>query len=432
MTTMTPPSNNWLSEHNAVATVDQRELENQALALLVTPELQRARAIAATLWRSVMAYPAREQMSRFEQMLDEYVFYHALRAVNSDPAHPKVLWLMTPPGHWFGRDIPGSRWGGDSADFIYRMIPIGEHFGYEIHGELASTPASSISFSLMTQGAAPATLAVLDSLDLKVDAQGRFVITIDGGTAGGRSNHLQSAAGVDHLLIRDALGDWCAEAPAKLSVSLTHIPQQRTGDRQQLADTEAARRAARDIVDAFYFTYFCTQSGCGQPPNTLRAPTSSAAFGGMPTQWGTKGNLLLEPDEAMMVTTNVAGAAFRNFSLSDQFFRSNEYWLRTSSLNMTQMVADEDGRYTVVIAHRDPGAYNWLDTGGLRHTILGHRWQMIARDYSGEPPALTARVVKWHALEKALPAGICSITASERQHQLASRREGYARRWLDS
>lgn len=431
MTTMKQQTRHWLSEHNTVATVEQRELENLALGLLATPELQRARAIAGTLWRSVMAYPAREQMSRFEQMLDEYVFYHALRAANSDPAQPQVLWLMTPPGHWFGRDIPGSRWGGDSADFIYRMIPIGEHFRYEIRGELGSTPASSISFSLMAQGAAPATLATLDSLDLKVDRQGHFVLTIDGEAANGRDNHLQSGPGVDHLLVRDALGDWCSETPARLSVSLTHLPGQTPGEQQALTEADMTRRAAKEVMDAFYFTYFCTQSGAGQPPNTLRAPTSSAAFGGMPTQWGTKANLLLEADEAMIVTTNVAGAAFRNFSLSDQFFRSNEYWLRTSSLNMTQMTADRDGRYTVVIAHRDPGIHNWLDTGGLRHTILGHRWQMIARDYSGEPPAISARVVKSHELEKTLPAGVCSITASERKQQLASRSEGYARRWLD-
>jgi hypothetical protein len=38
------------------------------------------------------------------------------------------------------------------------------------------------------------------------------------------------------------------------------------------------------------------------------------------------------------------------------------YWPRTGTLNMSQMAADNDGSFTSVVAHQDPGVYNWLDT----------------------------------------------------------------------
>lgn len=70
-------------------------------------------------------------------------------------------------------------------------------------------------------------------------------------------------------------------------------------------------------------------------------------------------------DEALIVTANAAGALFRNVVLCDLFFMSLSYWSRTGSMNMSQMAADNDGTFTYVVTHQDPGVYNWLDTGGL-------------------------------------------------------------------
>lgn len=411
---------------NPVATADQRELEDRALRLLQRPEVQRARAIVTQLWRSVMAWPAREQMSRFEAMIDEYVFYYALRAVNSDALYPRVVRLMTPPGHWFGRSIPGSRWGGDSPDFVYRMMPVAAGSSYTVQGRAGSGAPFSVSFSLMAAGAAPATIASLDSEDLQFNADGSFTLTIDPHPAQGRTNHLQTRADVDHVLVRDVLAEWNTDVPYSLQVHTSTSPA-----RAPLAEEQWAQRAARELVDSFYFTYFCTQSGAGQPPNQPREPSSSGAFGGMATQWGTKSNLILEADEALLITANQAGAAFRNICLSDLFFMSNEYGERTSSFNMTQMVADSSGDFSFVVAHEDPGIHNWLDTGGLRQTILGHRWQQIPASYSGEPPRLQARVIKVKALDAALDSGVCSISSEQRRVQLQARSQGYQRRWLD-
>jgi hypothetical protein len=417
---------NSLSADNPLATVDQRAVEDKALALLERPELERVRAGVTMLWRNVAAWPSRDQADRFDNMIDEYMFHHAMRAANGDSANPKVARFMAPGHQWFGRDIPGSRWAGDSPDFIYRTIPITHGCRYEIHGCPTSPEAPTVNYSLMADNtAAPVTQALLDSLDMRFEADGSFVITIDDTPANGRPNHIQTKPGADFLMIRDALGDWETQSANALTV-------RRLGeDHAPKSDEDMARHAAKIALEGVYYTYYCTQSGAGQPPNEVRPPMSAGAFGGMATQWGTKGNLALEDDDAIIIRSNAAGAAFRNLTLTDAFHMSIEYWKRTSSLNMVQMAADEDGDFTFVIAHHDPGIHNWLDTGGLRRTIFGQRWQAFPRDGSGGEPWMTARLVKLDDLAKELPDGVRRIDAGGRREQIARREAGFRRRFLD-
>ena len=194
---------------------------------------------------------------------------------------------------------------------------------------------------------------------------------------------------------------------------------------------DMAAHAARIAIQGVYYTYYCTQSGAGQAPNNIRPPMSSAAFGGMATQWGTKGNLCLEEDDALIVRCNAAGAQFRNLTLTDAFHMSIEYWQRTSSFNHVQMAADEDGDFTFVIAHRDPGIHNWLDTGGLRRTIFGQRWQAFDRSDPHDDPWMTVRQVRFSDLDAELPDGVRRIDAAGRAAQIDARSRGFARRFAE-
>jgi len=415
-----------LSAENPLATVDQRALEDLALRLAQRPELQRAREVVTMLWRQVSEYPARDQMSRFDNMIDEYMFHYTSRAVNSDANYPKVFRFMAPAHRWFGRDLPGSRWGGDSPDFIYRLIPTGHGGRYEIRCRPMGDKPPTISLQLLATRAAPVSLGVLDSLGMTLDPGGEFVISVDETAADGRSNHLQTKPGVDHVLVRDELGDWLNQKPHDIRVRRLNAPE-----RAPLSEEEFAQRAAQFALDGVYYTYYTTRSGAGQLPNDVRRPVSSRAFGGLPTQWGTKGNLELGDDEALIATANAAGAVFRNVMLTDVFHMSINYWSSTSSLNMVQMAANQDGRFTYVVAHKDPGVHNWLDTNGLTRTIFGHRWQSIPSAYDGETPTIAVRIVKFKDLDRELPAGVRRMDAAARREQLAARAAGFKRRFID-
>jgi hypothetical protein len=417
----------FLSPANPCATVDQRELEEVALRVMARPEVRRAHDLVSLLWKNGVAWPMRAQMDLFDAAVEEYVFFYVLRAVNSDTANPKVLRYTDAPGHWFGHDVPGSRWGGSSANFIYRCIPI-EHGGrYEIHGMATCAELPTVTYSLTADAAAtPSTYSVLDSQSLVLREDGGFVLTIDAEPANGRVNHIQTRPVQQYLQIRDALGDWLAQSPNALRVRRLDSPQH-----PPMTEDEIAQRAARMVTEGFYYAYYTTLSANGQAPNNIRAPSSSAAYGGMASQWGCKSNLHLAADDALILTANDAGALFRDVSLCNVFFTTLDFWAHINILSMKQMARDEDGRFTYVIAHHDPGVHNWLDTGGRQQLIFGHRWQSFPPGGATETPVLTPRLVKFTELERALPPGVTRIDAAGRSAQLASRAAGFQRRYID-
>jgi hypothetical protein len=419
--------NSMSSKANPLATEAQRRIEDRALALLDHPQVRRAREVCTVLWKNATGWTSRDQADRFDNMIDEYIYHHAMRAANGDANYPEAVRFMGQKHHWFGRDVPGSRWGGDSPDFVYRTIPIAHGGSYEIHGRQTCAEAPTVNYSLMADNtASPATQAILDSLDMEIAPDGSFTIVVDDKPAEGRKNHIQTKPGADFIMVRDALGDWNAQSANALTVKLLNP----AGDPKTI--DQMARECARTAIDLVYYSFYVTQTGNSKPPNEIRPPTNAGVFGGMPTQWGTKANLVLDDDDAIIIRCNAAGAQFRNFVLTDAFHLSVDYWAQTSSLNMTQMAPDEGGDFTLVIAHRDPGVHNWINPGGVRRTMFVHRWQAFRRGVQNDPPWMTGKLMKFDAVAKALPDGVRAIDSAGRNAQLAARAEGVRRRFDDS
>ena len=69
------------------------------------------------------------------------------------------------------------------------------------------------------------------------------------------------------------------------------------------------------------------------------------------------------------------------FHLANLWGESLDYANHQTSLNGFQAERDADGVLRYVIAHRDPGVPNWLDTTGHREGFLAPRWA-----YSEQPP----------------------------------------------
>jgi hypothetical protein len=423
-----PPANDeyFLSAENPCATVDQREIEDVALRLIARREVQEARKHASLLWRSVTEYTAGPQMALFEAMMDEYTFNYAIKAANSDPARPRVVRSYSPAAHWFGRDVPGSRWGGDNPDNAYRLIPVEASGRYEIHGRRSPGGISNVTYALVANTATSVTLSLLEDHDVKVGADGAFTLTVDGTPAQGRVNHLQLKPGALYVFIRDSMGDWEEEAPNALRVERLDQTASAPPSEQLMAE-----RAAKYMVSDVYLLYWFTRLNYNFPANVMREPRGSGPVGGLRSQMGSQGLIRLADDEAMIVTSTAAGAAYRNFVLHDVWYRSIEYWNRQSSLNNAQMAPNEDGRYTLVVAHRDPGVANWLDTGGLHELYALHRWQGLPLTDTAEVPRIESRVVKLEELDSVLPAGVKRMTAREREQQLDRRRSAFQRRFRD-
>lgn len=414
--------------HGRTASVrDNLMLEDLALQLTNDERFVEARSRAGFMWRSIAGKdPDSKAWERFDAMLDEYAFNAALKGANSDPNYPKMLWaLYCAPHRWYGRDIPGSRLGGDNPDNHYSLAPVDAEARFAIRGKLSAFPAADINFTLMGNTTLSKTLASIEGRDLAVEDDGSFLVTIGPDEANGRPNHLRSRAGARYVFIRESRSDW-EQQPSTMEIVRLDPPSAPPHDLERMSQI-----AADIMVDDVPNTYWWMRLSLAHDVNMMQPPFSTAAVGGLHSQKVSFGHVVLEPRQAFVITVEAGGAGFRNLVLHDFWYRSMSVATHMSCLNTSQSAADADGRFTYVVSHDDPGVHNWLDPEGQRELLLVHRWQNLQREPGMAEPAIAGRIVPLAELDRHLPAGVARIDAPGRAAQIALRERQYALRFKE-
>jgi hypothetical protein len=411
-----------MSEYSGdpVATESQHEQELAALELTRHPTVRAAYRSVAETWLA-RAKASDAMRACFEAAFAEVMFSAAVWSSNQDKLRPKVS-CITRLGHPVsGQDVPGSRWGIDNPDSVYRVIPISGDERYEIHGRVGAHRMTENYFTLWD--ANMGTVAVLNGRTMAVDSDGSFTITVDSEPAGNRPNHVQSTPDAHEFYIRDVLLHWDRDDPNHLSVQrLGSAPttQARTLDEQA--------EATADMMA--YFANFTGKLSHGvykSEPNNFNLAWSADKVGAMRNQVYVMGRFDLKPDEAFVVDVGDGGAEYFTVPLSNIWGTTLELVDRTGSLNKAQSVANEDGTYTYVIAATDPGVANWIDSDGLGEGILTLRMAEFGGDGPKENLGARGRVVKLDRLDVEVPT-LRRVTAAERTTELAERRAAYLRR----
>jgi hypothetical protein len=98
---------------------------------------------------------------------------------------------------------------------------------------------------------------------------------------------------------------------------------------------------------------------------------------------------LLQPDEALVMEGQLPACRFANVMLWNMHMQTLEYRFHRTSLNRQQMVLQPDGSFRIVIAHRDPGEPNWLDTEG--HVLGTIFWRILLPE--SEPGDIRCSVI---------------------------------------
>jgi hypothetical protein len=403
-----------------VATAVQHEHELAALDLTEHPTVKAAYRTVAENWLA-RTKPSDAMRARFDEAVAEVMFSAAVWSSNQDTLRPKVV-CITRLGHPLaGRRIPGSRWGIDNPDSVYRVIPISVDERYEIHGRVGDNRMTENYFTLWD--ANMGTVDVLNGRTMEVDSDGSFTITVDSDPADGRPNHVQSTAAAHEFYIRDVLLNWDRDDPNHLAVERLGGPPStppRTLDEQ--ADATAAMMA--------HFANFTGKLSHGiykMPPNHFNLAWSADKVGGMRNQVYVMGRFDLAPDEAFVVDVSDGGAEYFTVPLSNIWGTTLDIVDRTGSLNKAQSVANEDGTYTYVISAVDPGVQNWIDSDGLSEGILTLRMAEFGEGGPTEDLGARGRVVKLDALDSEVPH-LRRVSSEERATELAHRRAGYLRR----
>jgi hypothetical protein len=403
-----------------VATASQHEQELAALELTTHPVVRAAYGRVAGNWLA-RSKPSDAMRACFDDAFTEVMFSAAVWSSNQDTLRPKVS-CITRIGHPVsGRSIPGSRWGIDNPDSVYRVIPISGDQRYVITGRVGHHRMTENYFTLWD--ANMGTVAVLNGRTMEVGSDGSFTITVDSDPAGDRPNHVQTTPEAHEFYIRDVLLNWDRDDANHLAVERLGKPAStpaRTLDEQAEATAEMMAHFAN-------FTGKLSHGVYKMAPNNFNLAWSADKVGAMRNQVYVMGRFDLSPGEAFVVDVSDGGAEYFTVPLSNIWGTTLNIVDRTGSLNKAQSTPNGDGTYTYVIAPTDPGVANWIDSDGLLEGILTLRMAEFGGD--GPAPDLGARgrVVKLDQLERQVE-GLRRVSESERAVELADRRAAYLRR----
>ncbi len=198
-----------------IATDEQHAHELAALELMRHPVVAKAYDRVRDAWLAAVD-PSPDMRRCFDWASHEVMFSAAVWSSNQDPLRPKIT-CITRLGHPVrGVEVPGSRWGIDNPDSIYRVIPISGDERYVIRGRVAERRMTENYFTLWDPNMN--TVDVLSGHDLVLDAERRFEISVDSEPAGGRRNHVQSSPEAQEFYIRDVMLDWARDEPNELTI----------------------------------------------------------------------------------------------------------------------------------------------------------------------------------------------------------------------
>ncbi len=183
------------------------------------------------------------------------------------------------------------------------------------------------------------------------------------------------------------------------------------------------------FVDGFaeyWAAMYSLRDGDRNVLRTQPAVSSSYAGDGGHIAYG-GGTFEIAPDEALILEVTPPECHFWNIHLGDYWGQSLDYTYRQTSLNGHQAVLDSDGVFRAVVAHRDPGVANWLDTAGNEFTRCVYRWWLAT---GTDLPTPTMRKVRFDEVLAELPATTERVDAARRRATLARRRAAVLKRYV--
>ena len=300
-----------------------------------------------------------------------------------------------PRWHWFIG--PTRKLFGDCPDCDYRRAPLRPGPGrvYRVAGRLTRPTARGTGYvGFVLHGKGGRLGSRINSDQLACDAEGRFELLV--ATEPQDGDWLRCEGDETEIVVRQYFGDRAREPAAELALELV-TP---AGSRPPAPPLDAARyaaglqRATRMVKTVFARIKQTYEAATRLPAKTFVTMPGDALF-------ATPDNIYqvcwyrFGLDQVFVVSGRLPKARYFSICLYNAWMESHDYTVRTVSLNHTQLATDGQGRFTVVLADRDPGVANWLDTGGHEAGYVLIRSLLL----DGAPAELATETLWWHELE---------------------------------
>ena len=357
----------------------------------------------------------RERAEGFRALTRQLVYALQMELESSDAEHPVLLRY----------EDPRTQWGGPNPDNVYLRARIAPGHVYRVWGNV--TGVRQALFSLHEGDMQLGQYGVYSerALDqLAIGPDGRLELTIAADEPpGGARNWLPLHPKARLFQVRVYLSDWERDVSPGLQI-------ERLGalGPPPLTDPGAVARGLERAVawverSLPYWNRYTTQA-CERAAANVAGEPRPAPGGADNILYGSCFWDLGE-DEALVLACDEPDAEYYGVALHTlHWLESGDFANRQTSLSGHQIFVDDDGRFRVVVAHRDPGVPNWIDSEERRRGMLAYRW---VRTRSNPTPE--ARVVRFAELRRALPAAHPAVSADERRARLARRREAHWSRY---
>jgi hypothetical protein len=279
--------------------------------------------------------------------------------------------------------------GADNPDNYYQHASISGKHEYRITGTRGTI--HYLDFATQTSGVASSGNSRqgghLDASDCEIGPDGSFEILLSCEAKPG--NWLPMTPDTTALIVRQTFLDRDREEPAKLHIERVGGDGQPTPLTPQALD--AGFRAAAGLVAGCAALFSTWAQGFQKHTNQLPKfdDAISMGAGGDPNICYYHSYWKLEAEEALLIEVMPPACKSWNFQLDNHWMESLDYRHHRIHVNKHTARYRDDGSVRIVVAHRDPGVENWIDTAGHSQGTMCFRW--IRAD---EHPQPRTRVVK--------------------------------------
>ena len=277
---------------------------------------------------------------------------------------------------------PAMKFGGDSPDAIYHECNVSADCSYRIRGNMAG--AVYVSLSVQIGGSeAEGVGASINSEQFDVRADGSFEIRLSRTPPADARNWLQVPEGALNVLVRhyfeeagnviadasrqpdleiSALGDFPAPGEPTVESVTAGIDRVSRWLRSRTLDESKGRTSLPSWV-SIVPNHF----------NEPEKPHEGMAYAALDIAYA-MAPFHVPPGKALVMSGRFPACRYAGVVLWSRFRQSFDYMNRRVSLNRAQTVPDSAGNYRIVLASRDPGVANWLDTGGRESGMMYWRF----------------------------------------------------------
>ncbi len=269
--------------------------------------------------------------------------------------------------------------GADNPDNYYFNARISGEFEYKITGK--RNTVHYIGFFTQngnygtTGGLAPCGNLEGDELTLEPD--GSFEIILSRERRGKNWLKIEEETGI--VIVRQTFLNRFEETPAELEI--VNLNGQKAPAVLTPKMIDEGLKIAAMFVSGAPLLFARWAKGFQRYTNQLPMfdPETSNAAGGDKNIIYYHSYWKLKEDEALVIKVKPPGCDSWNFQLNNYWMESLDYRYFNVCVSKGTSKYEEDGSVLVVVAHRDPGMGNWIDTCGHFEGTMTWRWYRLGK-----------------------------------------------------